>query len=119
NVKVTFTGKLPKVDWIEISKEYNVFINTTNFDNMPISVIEAMALGIPIVSTNVGGMPYLISNEHDGLLVPPNNEIEFMRAINNLLMNPKTRELMVLNARKKVELYDWDLVKHKWLETLS
>src|SRR5690606_41946312 len=58
-VSVTITGELPKKDWIALAKDYNIFINTTNYDNMPVSVIEAMALGLPVVSTNVGGLPYL------------------------------------------------------------
>ena len=48
-VDINFTGKLSKQEWIRLSEDYNVFINTTNFDNMPISVIEAMALGLPVV----------------------------------------------------------------------
>ena len=60
NLDVNFTGKLSKPEWINYSKDFNVFINTTNFDNTPVSVIEAMALGLPVVSTNVGGMPFLI-----------------------------------------------------------
>ena len=56
--KITITGILRKAEWIELSKDYDVFINTTNVDNMPVSVIEAMALGMPIVSTNVGGIPF-------------------------------------------------------------
>ncbi|NNL16412.1 MAG: glycosyltransferase family 4 protein, partial [Flavobacteriaceae bacterium] len=72
-IKVTFTGKLPKEDWIELSKNYNIFINTTNFDNMPLSVLEAMALGLPVVSTNVGGIPFLMQDNMDGYLVGKND----------------------------------------------
>ena len=71
NLNVKFTGKLSKPDWIKLSIDCNVFINTTNIDNTPVSVIEAMALGLPIVSTNVGGIPFLISESKEGLLVPP------------------------------------------------
>jgi len=71
---ITFTGVLKKEDWHKLSNNYDIFINTTNVDNMPVSIIEAMALGFPIVSTNVGGLPYLIDNKIDGLLVTPNNE---------------------------------------------
>src|SRR5690606_8905459 len=72
NVEVTFTGKLPKQDWVRLAEDYNIFINTTTIDNTPVSVIEAMALGLPVVSTNVGGMPFLIKDKHHGLLVDSN-----------------------------------------------
>lgn len=44
NIEVLFTGKLSKIDWIELSKDYNIFINTTQFDNTPTTVIYGMAL---------------------------------------------------------------------------
>ena len=66
---IEFTGKLSKRELIERSQECNVFINTTNADNTPVSMIEAMATGIPVVSTNVGGIPYIIDDGKNGLLV--------------------------------------------------
>lgn len=66
---VEFTGKLTKNEWIARSVGCNIFINTTNADNTPVSVIEAMALGLPVVSTNVGGIPYVIADGDNGLLV--------------------------------------------------
>ena len=49
---VIFQGRLTKHEWVELSYNYDIFINTTNYDNQPISVIESMALGLPIISTN-------------------------------------------------------------------
>lgn len=74
---IEFTGKLSKKELIERSKECNVFINTTNADNTPVSMIEAMATGIPVVSTNVGGIPYIIDDGRNGLLVEP-GDVEAM-----------------------------------------
>ena len=119
NIEVKFTGKLTKSKWIELSKEYNVFINTTNFDNMPVSIIEAMALGLVVVSTNVGGMPYLIENRHDGVLVNPNNENTFAEVISELINSPKSYDEMVFNARTKVEQFDWEVIKHLWFKVLQ
>src|SRR5690606_32388170 len=62
NLPVSFTGLLSKQEWIALSRDFDIFINTTNFDNMPISVMEAMSLGMPVISTNVGGLPLLIEN---------------------------------------------------------
>ncbi|WP_199757277.1 glycosyltransferase family 4 protein [Formosa maritima] len=119
DVSVRFTGKLPKKDWLALAKDYNMFINTTNFDNMPVSVIEAMALGLPVVSTNVGGLPYLLKHEKDALLVPPDNAEAFVVAIKQLLNNPLATRTMAFNARQKVEQFDWNLVKHQWIKLLS
>lgn len=114
NVNVEFTGKLSKEAWIVLSKSHNVFLNTTNIDNTPVSVIEAMALGIPVVSTNVGGMPYLIENNKEGLLVNPNNRETMTRAILELKEDGKLLSQIIHNARQKVELFDWEAVKPKW-----
>ena len=119
NVSIKITGKLPKKEWLALAKDYNIFINTTNFDNMPVSVIEAMALGLPVISTNVGGLPYLITHEKDGLLVPPNNVDAFVVAIKQLLNNPVATNTLAFNARQKVEQFDWNVIKYKWVELLS
>ena len=118
NLPITFTGKLSKEEWIHLSKEYDLFINTTNFDNTPVSVIEAMALGLPVISTNVGGMPYLIAHNKTGILVPPNNVDVFVKAIIQLLSNPEKTESLSENAREAMEQFDWEFIKEKWDEVL-
>ena len=116
---VTFTGMMQKGHWITLSKDYDIFINTTNFDNMPVSVMEAMALGLPVISTNVGGLPFLIDQEKDGILVPPNNAEAFVNAIVELLDNPIKVQRITRNARTKIEGYDWENVKHSWIKLLG
>lgn len=119
SIDVKFTGKLSKEDWINLSQDYNVFINTTHFDNTPVSVIEAMALGLPVVSTNVGGIPHLISNNENGLLVNDNDAIAMADAINTLFNNPEQRNSIIVNARKYVEQFDWEIVKKDWYQILK
>ena len=116
---VTFTGKLTKAEWILLSSDYDLFINTTNFDNTPVSVIEAMALGLPVVSTNVGGLSYLLSDLEDALLVPPYNEEQMIKAIRELLQNETLAHQLSLAARSKAEGFDWENVKSFWNELLS
>lgn len=118
NVHVTFTGKLSKSEWIELSKNYNIFINTTNFDNMPVSIIEAMALGFPIVSTNVGGLPFLIEDNKDGILVKPNTSKQMAEKIVELSKNPELLKKLSEHARKKAEEFDWETIKQMWKELL-
>lgn len=118
-VSVTFTGKLDKQAWAALSKDYNVFINTTNFDNTPVSVIEAMALGLAVVSTNVGGMPYLITEGVDGLLVSPNDKKAMADAICSLFETVAHTEGMVARAREQVEAFDWEAVRDRWRGVLG
>jgi len=116
---IKFTGVLPKEEWHKLSENYDIFINTTNFDNTPVSVMEAMALGLPIVSTNAGGLPYLVENEKDGVLVNKNDIDTMVDAIINLIENPQKAYQMALLARKKAESFDWEVVKHKWFKILK
>ncbi|MDC8006311.1 glycosyltransferase family 4 protein [Aureisphaera galaxeae] len=116
---VRFTGKLTKREWRVLSQEYDLFINTTNFDNTPVSVIEAMALGLPIVSTNVGGMPYLIVDGKDGKLVPPNDLNRLAQGVMEVLENPTQAQELAQQARSKAESFDWEKVKLAWGELLK
>ena len=73
-----------------------------------------MALGLPVISTNVGGLPYLIDAEEDGLLVPKNDSDAFVNAIDRLIAQPEFAQQLSIAARKKVEQFDWEVVKQKW-----
>lgn len=116
---ITFTGVLKKEDWHKLSINYDVFINTTNVDNMPVSIIEAMALGFPIISTNIGGLPFLIENNINGILVEEDNEKVMSDIIVELLQKPiKVKELS-LNARKKASTFEDSLILKKWVDILK
>ena len=114
-----FTGKLSKNKWIAKSKDYNIFINTTNFDNAPVSVIEAMALGFPVISTNAGGMPFLITDEEDGLLSPKNDVDAMVKHIIKVFEDEDLRQSLCANARLKAGASDWEKVKTQWHSVLN
>lgn len=114
NLPVTFTGVLPKEDWISLSRDFDFFINTTRKDNMPVSVIEAMALGLPVISTDVGGLPFLIETGKTGMLVPEGNASAFVNEISRLVENREEAMSIANHARKKVEAFDWQKVKDLW-----
>ena len=114
NVKVVFTDKLSKKDWVKLSETFNIFLNTTNFDNTPVSVIEAMALGLPVVSTNVGGLPFLINSGLDGILVDPNNALALSDKITQLIQDKNKYKEIANAARLKAEKFDWIEVRKSW-----
>lgn len=118
DVNVTFTGKLSKKEWIKLSEKFNIFINTTHFDNTPVSVIEAMALGLPVISTNVGGIPYLLKDQSTGMLVSDDKVFEMVEAIKKIINDKKLNDNIVQNAYEMVQQFDWKLVKNKWNDIL-
>lgn len=118
-LQVNFTGGLSKEDWIALSQNYDIFINTTHFDNTPVSVIEAMALGLPIVSTNVGGIPYLLEHNKTALLVEDNDIEGMINAIKEIINNKSLRNNLIQNAQYLVKEFDWTKVKDKWNEVLK
>ncbi len=114
---VEFTGVLSKEKWHSKSKDFDVFINTTNFDNTPVSVMEAMALGLTIVSTNAGGLPYLIDDNIDGVLVEKNKPEQMANAICKLIRENNLK--LSQSAGKKVASFDWEVVREKWFSILK
>ena len=114
---IEITGVLSKEEWHKKSEDYDIFINTTNVDNTPISIIEAMVLGLPIVSTNVGGLPYLIENNRDGILVDKNNAIAMSMRIIEIV--DKNSISLAKKARIKAESFDWSSVRNQWLNILK
>lgn len=115
---VVFTGKLSRKEWIDLSVSHDIFINTTNFDNMPVSLIEAASLGLPIITTNVGGIPFLV-DEKTSVLVPPNNAEAFVEAINNLLEDSEKTESLSKKGYEAAKLFDWEKVKKSWLALMN
>ena len=111
---ITLIGGVPRYQVPTILNQGDIFINTTNFDNTPVSVIEAMACGLCIVSTNVGGIPYLLADEVNALLVPPDDPQAMAEAIERIILNPDLAARLSLNARKKAESFDWSIVLPQW-----
>lgn len=115
---VEHTLKLPglvaKEKIPELLDAADVFLNTTNVDNTPVSVLEAMACGLCVVSTDVGGMPYLVQNGHDALLVSANDVPAMAGDVRRLLREPGSAEALSRNARQAAEQYDWCKIVPQW-----
>lgn len=118
-VAVNFTGQLAKEDWWQLASEHDIFINTTHFDNTPVSVMEAMALGLPVVSTNVGGIPYLLADKENALLVNDDDDKEMTETILDLLNDKVRANQLAKNARTFIEQMDWQVVKEEWKGVLK
>ena len=111
---VSFRGAVAKQDVPNELGQGDLFLNTTNYDNTPVSVLEAMACGLPVVSTNVGGIPYLLEDGQTGLLTPPGDAEAIAAAVFRLGQEPELAMKLGRNARAKVERFDWGVVLPRW-----
>lgn len=116
---VTLRGLLSREQWIAESVDYDIFLSTTSVDNQPVSLMEAMALGLLVVSTNVGGVPYLVKHAYNGILVPSGDEQAMSDAIIGILeMSDVARQTLSDNAREFAAQFDWERIQPKWLNVL-
>jgi len=111
---ITWTGAAPRADIPKWLDQHDIFLNTTNADNTPISVLEAMAAGLCIVSTNAGGIPYLLESGREALLTPVDDEAAMAAAVRRLLTEPELAGSVSQQARRKAEQFDWSLVLPQW-----
>jgi len=117
--KITFAGPVPKDTTPQWLDRGDIFLNTTRVDNTPVSVLEAMACGLCVVSTNVGGIPYLLTNECDALLVPGDDDIAMARAVRRLVTEDGLAERLSRSGRKKVEGFGWTNILPEWEKLLA
>jgi len=116
---VRFTGRLDNLGIESLYQQADVFINPSLVDNMPISILEALASEVPVVSTRVGGVPFMVQDGKDALLVPPGDPQAMANAVCKLLQDPsRTREL-TRAGRDCAEQYAWANVRPQWLGTYA
>jgi glycosyltransferase involved in cell wall biosynthesis len=110
-----FSGGVDNERMALLYRSAHVMINPSLADNMPISVLEALASGVPIVTTNVGGVPYLVQHEKTALLVPAQNPEAMAEAILSLLNNPVKAEEIRQAGIDSVRQYTWPNVRVRLL----
>lgn len=98
---------------------HDIFLNTNRVDNMPVSIIEAAAFGLPVVTTEVGGIPYLLSHEKTALLVPNENSEAMADAVRKLLDRPSLAACLSTNGRALAEQSSWTIVRTQWEQLLE
>lgn len=117
--RITFTGGVPKHAVAAHLNSSDIFLNTTNVDNTPVSVLEAMACGLCLVSTNVGGIPYLLKDRVEALLVPPKDAASMAAAVRRILTENNLGARLSQGARHRAEQCDWANVLPQWDELLA
>lgn len=107
---VRFTGRLDRDAMAALYREADLVLNPSHADNMPNSLLEAMASGVPVVSTNVGGVPFLVSDGDTALLVPPGDAPAMAAAALRVLTDASLWQHLASNGRAEVRRYTWSQV---------
>ena len=104
------------IDAMSIMKSSSLVVVPSRMESLPTTIKEAFFLNIPVVATNVGGIPELIVHDKTGILVPSNNPDKLAEAINNLLLDKKKSQELTLNANTFLkDNMTWDVVLPKFI----
>jgi L-malate glycosyltransferase len=93
----------------------DIFVNASNLDNMPVSVLEAFASGTSVATTEPEGMKYIVSHERTGLLSPPGDAFALAQNILRILKDPELAARVARNAFEESSRYSWTAVRDQWL----
>lgn len=112
---VEFRGRVAPHKMHELYDEAHIFLNSSNIDNMPGSILESFATGMPVVSTSAGGIRCIVTHEQTGLLVPRNDHDAMAAWAIHLLESPELAASIARNAYDECAAYKWEAVRDKWL----
>ena len=108
---VTFSGRLENEHMAALYHSAQIVVNPSLADNMPISVLEALASGVPVVSTDVGGVPYLVTHEKTALLVPAQNPDAMAHALLRLLEDAALAQRLSEAGLSLAQQFSWPNVR--------
>lgn len=117
--EVKITGYLPHEKIQRTLLNMNVFVLSSDHEGLPNAVLEAAALGLPIVSTNVDGIKDIFSNNESALLVPPGNAIALSKSIQDIITNETLATSLSLGAKKIASSLNSKAEKKLWQEVYS
>jgi glycosyltransferase involved in cell wall biosynthesis len=112
---VTFAGRVAPSAIPSFYADADIYLQAPAIDNMPLSVLEAFASGLPVVSTGVGGVPLILRDGVDGLLAPDNDDASLAAHVLKLLDDSAYAAQLTDNARETLGAYQWPLVRDGWL----
>lgn len=115
--RIHLLGRVENLEMPSLYSAADVIVMPSLIEATSLSALEAMATAKPIVSTNVGGLPFLVHNEKTGILVEPQASEQIATAIEQLAIHPELRLQWGHNARKRIETeFDWSVIAKKVYE---
>lgn len=113
---VTFAGRLDIDQMAQLYNNADLMVNPSLADNLPVSILESLASGVPVVSTNVGGVPFLVEDGKTALLVPAGDPAAMAEAMVDLLTDRGKACRLTEAGRELARNYAWPVAREKWLD---
>jgi glycosyltransferase involved in cell wall biosynthesis len=113
---VEFRGQVDHDQVFGLYDAADIYLNGSLIDNQPLSLLEAFACGLPVVTTNAGGIPDIVTQEQSGLLVQCEDHEGMADAALRLLGDSDLANRIVKQAREECAKYSWNAVRKQWLE---
>jgi glycosyltransferase involved in cell wall biosynthesis len=113
---VRFVGRVEYGRMHELYETADIYLNTPNIDNMPGSIIESFAAGLPVVTTDAGGIPYIVNDGATGRVVPRDDHVALAAAAINLLEDDAAAGRLAAAAHAECRKYSWAAVRAEWLQ---
>lgn len=110
---VIFTGKVDNKEICRYLDRADIFLSAPTVDNMPVSVIEAMSAGLLVISSRVGGVPFMVDEGKNGLLFTSDHDEELAERMLWAVQHQVEAKTMIETARQSVKQYQWDHIKEK------
>ena len=112
---VAFAGRVSPAEIVSYYASHDIYIQSPKIDNMPLSVLEAFASGLPVVSTDVGGIPAILTHGEHGLLAPSDDASTLASHVLHLLGDSAHARTLADKANGTLEAYTWPRVRRQWL----
>ncbi len=113
----TFLGRIENAEMPKLYDHADIYLNSSIVDNMPLSIIEAFSCGLPVVSTNAGGIPYICEHEQTAFMVEKNDYESLASEAVRLLSDNELAQKIIANAHRNCVKYSWANARGEWLAT--
>ncbi len=112
---IEFVGAVTPVEMAGLYDRADIYLNSSDVDNMPLSILEAFACGLAVVTTNAGGIPYVVKDKQNGLVVECGNHEALAVGVIGLLESPEQAERLISQAHNDCQKYTWEAVGSQWV----
>jgi glycosyltransferase involved in cell wall biosynthesis len=119
SLPIKIFGKVPHAEMSELVKLNDVFVFPTYFEGFGLVILEAMASGLPVITTTASAGADIVQNGIEGFVIEPGNEKELKKAMQYFIDHPKQIEIMGKAARLKAEQYTWDSYGKRWEKIIT